>query len=286
MRDCGYSFGPGFQRLVEVEATAGARENRALVSFEIPESKTRQSVYPLHPSAIDSCFQAGSPSLWKGHRSAVGNLMLPSMIDELTIMAHDQAPEKGIAVANAQYVDVGRIDDAKRYKSNVSVYDSASGHLVFRLKGLRYITLDSSTKADDHPYARVTWNPDISFMSANRLGGVLDDSSKGVVSRIGKLADLIAHKKPAMRILEVNLIGSDSFWLDTLRPEVSEIAKQGDFNLSVPSAEATLEARTRYSGSGFGSVKVAVHDNSKVFGDLEEGSLFDLLIITVCPSKS
>jgi hypothetical protein len=204
------------------------------------------------------------------------------MIDELTILAHEESPEKGIAVANAQYVDVGRLDDAKRYKSNVSVYDNKSGNLVFRLRGLRYITLDSSTKADDHPYARVTWNPDISFLSADRLGGVLDNSAEGVVARIGKLADLIAHKKPAMRILEANLVGSDSFWLDSIRSRVSEIAKTGDFNLFVPSAEASLDARTRYSGGGFGSVKVAVHDNSNIFADVEEGSFFDLLIITVC----
>jgi hypothetical protein len=45
----------------------------------------------LRPAGIiipsNSCFQAGASSLWSGHRSSVDSLMLPAMIDGLTVMA-------------------------------------------------------------------------------------------------------------------------------------------------------------------------------------------------------
>ncbi|GKT64373.1 polyketide synthase [Colletotrichum tofieldiae] len=281
MRDVGYNFGPGFQRLQEIEATAGLRENRASVSFAIPESKTRQSVYPLHPASIDSCFQAGAPSLWSGHRSSVGNLMLPVMIDELVISAHGDRPEVGIAVANARFTGIGRIDDAQRYKTNVSVFNEKNGELLLGLSGLRFHAVESSNKSQSHPYSQTAWKPDYTFLSNERLARVLESKAENgddsVSAAIGELAGLVAHKNPGVKIKESSLVGSDSFWIDHVRPIASQISADCEYLFSVPSQDAGLESRTKYARSG--NVTFGVHDPENPFAELHAEGPFGLLIV-------
>lgn len=283
MKDVGYSFGPSFQRLVSIEATAGQRQNRAKVSFAVPESKTRQSEYALHPACIDSCFQAGAPSLWSGHRSAVGNLMLPVMIDELTILAQSERPEIGIAIANADFMGIGRMDDPQRYKPNVSVYNEKNHELLFRLAGLRFQAVASNNKGQSHIYTRVTWKQDISFISNERLAKVLApepaSDKVSISATVAKLIDLVAHKNPSLRIMESSFVGSSSVWIDQVRPLTSAIATECEYAFSVPSDDAGLEARTKYVSSA--NVNIDVHDPDKPFADVDSQDGYDILIVRV-----
>ncbi|KAL2072660.1 hypothetical protein VTL71DRAFT_12003 [Oculimacula yallundae] len=283
MRDVGYGFGPSFQRLVDIEATAGVRQNRALVNFATPRSQTNQSVYPLHPASIDSCFQAGAPSLWSGHRSSVGNLMLPVRIDELLIPAQSDRPELGIAVANAKFTGIGRRDDVQRYKTNVSVYNEQNGQLLLNLAGLQFHAAESSKKSQPHPYSRVTWKPDISFLSNERLGRLLDFKAEGegssVPIQIGKIIDLIAHKNPSVKIMETSLDGSNSFWIDHVRPITSQIVADCEYTFSTSSQDAGLQSRTKYARSG--NIAFGLHDPEKPFAELDSSDRFGLLIVMV-----
>lgn len=289
MREVGYSFGPSFQKQLAVEAVAGQRRNRALVSLEYPPSSHRQSEYPLHPACLDSCFQAGSASLHRGHRTGVSQLLLPAVVDELTIPAQASEPVKGMAVASAQYIGKGRKTDAKRYKSHVDVYDVDNGRLVFRLKGLHYHALDSAPQTGlQHTFTRLVWNPDVTFLAAERLREDLAAVSKsseltgpaGAVQAAGRLIDLVAHKQGYVRLLEkAHGSSSSSLWLDSIKALASETSQIGtEYALSLATQDGGLEARAKYGAAG--GVKFVVHDDPKAAE--EAGGPFDVAIIQVC----
>ena len=259
------------------------------MSFIEPDSKRPQSRYPLHPACIDSCFQAGAASLWSGHRSSVSSLMLPAIIDDLTIMAQTSQPQTGVAVANAEFTKIGRVDDSRRYKSNVSVYNTESGELIFRLSGLRYHSLEASIESHaSHTYTQVTWKPDISFISKTHLTRLLlpesgpnsGSDNNPVAAKIGKVVELIAHKKPSLRVMEASLIdGADSVWIDQVRPTTSDIVASCHYHFSVPSQSAVLEAHSKYGS--YGNVEFGVQDPEKPFSDLQGPEWFDLIILKV-----
>ncbi|KUI58109.1 hypothetical protein VP1G_05405 [Cytospora mali] len=110
---------------------------------------------------MDACFQTAAPALWAGNRSDVNAVLIPAIIDEVLI---NQVPSRclqGIAQATSDYVEVGRSDVMKNYKSDSSVYDPETGVLLFQLSGLRYHKLDT-TPSDEfkHTYIEVAWRPD------------------------------------------------------------------------------------------------------------------------------
>lgn len=296
MAEVGYSFGPSFQRLVEVEAVAGQRTNRALVSFDYPQSSHRQSRYPLHPASIDSCFQAGSASLYRGHRSEVSQLLLPAIVDELTIYSQVMEPARGLAVAAAEFAGKGRKNDAKRYKSNVDVYDVNNGRLVFRLKGLHYHGLDAAIESHlKHTYTRLGWAPDVTFLSAAQLRECLGATatseighSVDAVRAIGQLTDLVAHKKGYVRLLEKTLLhDGSSLWLDRIRPLVSETASIGcDYTFSLPTQDVNLEARSRYGIAGGIEFVVDGDESATSRAARENGEPLDIVLVQVLAFRS
>jgi polyketide synthase-like dehydratase family protein len=282
MTEVGYNFGPSFQRLLEIEATAGVRKNRALVTFAVPESKAIQSNYPIHPSAIDSCFQAGAPSLWSGHRSTVGKMLLPVMIDELVIQPQSARPERGIAVAEAKYQDIGREDDPQRYKTYTRVFDEQSGEMLMRISGLQFHAGEAVNSVKPHPFTQVIWRPDISFMSpaklAQMLGDVAAPAGESSAAKVAELIDLISHKTPDARILEVNLAGSDSFWVDEVKPKTSQVTVDCVFHLSV-AADVAEKSHEAYDSAD--NVQIDQHDQEDLFAEADPEKLFKLAILKV-----
>lgn len=293
MREVGYCFGPSFQKQLEVEAVAGQRKNRALVSLDYPPSSHRQSTYPLHPACLDSCFQAGSASLHRGHRTGVSQLLLPAVVDELTIPAQASAPVKGMAVANAEYIGKGRKTDAKRYKSNVDVFDVDNGRLIFRLKGLHYHALDHAPEMLlRHTFTRLVWNPDFMFLSTEQLRKELAASPGTSISTghpegicaVGRLIDLVAHKQGYVRLLEKAHDDSpSSLWLESIKTLASYSSETGcEYHLSLATQNGGLEARARYGATG--GVKFVVRDDEKADDDDSVGA-FDVAIIQVSSPK-
>ncbi|KAK1961159.1 KR-domain-containing protein [Colletotrichum sublineola] len=264
------------------------RFDHALVSFEYPPPSHRQSLYPLHPACLDSCFQAGSASLHRGHRTGVSQLLLPAMIDELTIPAQASSPTRGMALASAEYSGKGRKTDAKRYKSHVDVFDIDNGRPVFRLEGLHYHALDHASGTQlQHTFTRLKWNPDVTFLSADQLRRDLTAAAEsprstgaaGAAYAAGRLIDLVAHKQGYVRVLErAHGESSCSLWLDDIKALAYETSVIGcEYSLSLATQNAGLQARTRYGAVG--GVKFVVHDDPDAPKD--DGGAFDVAIIQV-----
>ncbi|CAO2655083.1 Nn.00g118160.m01.CDS01 [Neocucurbitaria sp. VM-36] len=209
--EIGLHFGPAFQKLLEVESTSGQRFSRSTVSLSEPESHyTPQSYYPIHPTAFDGCFQAATPAMFAGERSLLKDVLVPTLIDDLIVNKVPGTLDVGVAVATAEYSGRGRRDEIKNYFANCTVYEKATGAMLMQLRGLHYSKLGVGEGPDPHTFDCVTWKPDITFL-APRIESLVPEPAK---TKLDLVIDLIAHKQPTLKVLEVNLDPSDtcSLW--------------------------------------------------------------------------
>jgi acyl transferase domain-containing protein len=208
MADAGYGFGPAFQRQLEVESTSGQRTSRSLVDLrEPPSAWSIQSPYPLHPACIDGCFQTVTPSLVAGIRSNIKSVLIPALIDDLVIFPNTSRPDRGVSVTSSKYVGKGRQDDDKNYTSSCTVHDPETQKTILRLTGLHYHRLDTGTDPlASHTLNCVTWRPDVTFISSQQP---FPSIKSDLPETLDYLIDLVAHKKPGLNILEINLDSGD-----------------------------------------------------------------------------
>lgn len=232
----GYGFGPAFQKLIQVESVSGQRHGRSLVSLEEPPSKwSPQSYYPLHPASLDGCFQTVTPSLWAGERSSLNAVVVPSILDDIVINKAPRGLKNGLSLADSQYSGRGRVEEAKSYFANCTVYDSETGALLMKMSGLRFAKLDTGVQADPHTFDRIVWKPDVTFLTQEQL------SDRNAESVIG----LVAHKKPALRVLEANFShDTSSLWFET--GDALSRAAYLEYVFLGSEAKSLVEVQTRY----------------------------------------
>ncbi|KAK3903543.1 putative polyketide synthase protein [Staphylotrichum tortipilum] len=201
--EVGYGFGPAFQKLLQVESVSGQRRARSLVSLTAPPSKwSPQSCYPIHPAALDACFQTVTPPLWAGERSSLNAVVVPSIVDSLVINKVPAVLGEGLSVAETVYSGRGRLDEARSYFANCSVHDPATGAMIVQLAGLRFAKIDMAAKVDPHTFELVSWKPDITFLSDDQLVAL---PAATPWDKVQLVLDLIAHKRPMLKVLEIGL---------------------------------------------------------------------------------
>ena len=288
METAGYSFGNLFQKQIKVESVAGKPYSRALLSLSEPPSAFEQSSYPMHPVCIDGCLQASAASLWNGHRSSVDTVLIPAMMDEVVINTVLPHPETGIAVSSAEYAGVGNTEEKKNYKSNVTVYCSTTGSMLFQVSGLHYHAIETG-KEDQrrHTYTRVSWKPDITYLSQRGLHAIAMDTSSttsrnqkdGPATIINRLVDMIAHKKPNLKVMEVNMVPGEpkSIWLDGDCFDKSSRAACCQYLLTSNTARGLLDAQEKYDS---GNTEITLLDLTQSPESLPPSETeFDLVII-------
>lgn len=211
--EIGLDFGPAFQKLISIEAVSGQRTCRTLMSMAPPVSKWEpQSYYPIHPSSFDGCIQTPIPANAGGERVGVTDVMIPAMFDDVLVNKVPRQLNEAYSFAKSVYSGRGRPDQDKSWKAYSSIYDSTTGALLVRVTGINYVRLDVPPKPDLQTIDRVAWEPDVSLLSQDQMM-YLDAGSS---SRLKRVIDLIAYKKPALSVLEVNLDEADvsSLWFD------------------------------------------------------------------------
>ena len=287
MNDAGYNFGPMFQKQLEVESVSGERHSRSLLSFKGPESEFSQSYYPVHPVSIDNCLQSSAPSLWNGNRSGIDNVLVPAIIDSVVITSKP-CPETAIADTTSRYVGLGRREETKNYMSDASVYDPHNGSLLFRVSGLRYHRLD--TQEDPyaaHKYSKVTWKPDTTFLSQQALDQVAKTLKPDQDHLMNELIDMIAHKHPNLKVVEVNMLLDDStsVWLHEDIPGTSIRAAAAQCRYTSVDANALISAQEKYEDKG--NTEFSLLDISKPTADLPSiEDAYGLIIVRLPALKS
>lgn len=291
MEDAGYGFGPLFQQQLEVESSSGQRASRSVVSLEEPPSINPQSYYAIHPANMDGCLQTCAPSLWNGNRNNVNAVLVPAIIDDLMIVQPKTAGTRGIATATSRYVGLGRKEETKNYMSDTAVYDSNTGSLLMRLRGMRYHKLD--TQADPyevHRYSTLAWKPDFSFVTSETLSKLAsevpestDDHAVGVLN---KMLDSAVYKNPRLKVIEaiLNQEETSSLWLESVKQRVFPTGTTGACKLLLPEAQAVMAAQEAYSDVV--EAEFVLNDISKPFGQAwAEDDKYDIVIVRFSSSS-
>lgn len=273
--EAGMGFGPSFKKVTSLEATSGQRTCRALVDLTPPDSKwDPQSYYPFHPAVLDACLQVAMPANASNERSLVKDIIVPGIVNEAIINKVPRQMREGLAVAKSGYTGRGRPDQAKSIISDISVYDPQTGIMFMQVKGLNYVKIDVPPKPDPHTFDQVCWKPDVSLITQDQLMYLTsDDTSK---TRLHHIVDLIAHKKPMLRVLEVNFDETDasSIWFETseMAPRLAYV----QYDFASANAKTIVAVQSRHESHRH-SFHLVTPGKSR-FG-LPDGPLYDLAII-------
>lgn len=255
MAEMGYNFGPSFQKHVSVESTMGQRQNRSTINLEPPPSQPEgQSWYPLHPAVLDGCFQATTPSLWKGQLPQAGDpALVPKAIDSIVIESgsarKSRAPTEGIAYASADYLGVGDAGKARNYRTNVDLHDPRDGALLFQMKGLAWAEMETSDEEKiPHQFMHVNWDADMDML----MEGEPALTSKWLSSKTAQqILDLVAHKSPELSVLEVNLstLDGSNLWLEQGKDDTDNSVRAGcsQYHFAVRDPKTLIQAQEKFN---------------------------------------
>ncbi|MCJ1264132.1 hypothetical protein MMC22_004003 [Lobaria immixta] len=293
--DVGYTFGPHFQKQIQVESVAGQRYSRVLLSFSDPQSPNTQSSYPMHPVCMDGCLQSGVPSLWQGNRSSMDTALVPAIIDDLVVYSRPTSLKTGIAVSTSEHTGNGRIDEAKRYKTHVSVYDTDSGFLIFQMSGLHYSKLEThKDRHGPHEYTRLSWKPDISLLTDIQPQSVNFEQEKSTTALSGSsssilvdhVIDMVAHKKPDLAVMEIDMVASaHSTWLEPNTYDRVYRSACRRYLFTSTSPTSLLEVQEKYQQYVFAEFDIC--DIMKPNQDLlSQGKQFELIIVKLPPTSA
>ncbi|OBT44805.1 Type I Iterative Polyketide synthase (PKS) [Pseudogymnoascus sp. WSF 3629] len=286
MAEMGYNFGPSFQKHISVESTMGQRYNRSTVNLEPPPSQPEgQSWYPLHPAVLDGCFQATTPSLWKGQLPQAGDpALVPKAIDSVLIESGSARKSsvltEGVAYASANYLGTGDAESARNYSTNVDLHDPQDGSLLFQLKGLAWAEMETSdAEKIPHQFMHVNWNADIDML----MEGESTLSTTWLGSKtVQQVIDLIAHKNPELSVLEVNLslLNGSNLWLEQGKDKTDNPVRAGcsQYNFAVRDPKTLIQAQERFNSRSISPQFHLVMDVTKPMTITKEDSI-DLVII-------
>lgn len=280
MGDSGYNFGPAFRKHLMVETTMGKRQSRSTIDLTPPPSTYGQSLYPLHPTVIDACFHTGAPAVWKGDIPAAGVVLVPAILGSLVIGAQQELPCEGIVLASASFLGIGDRENPRNYGTNCSLYNPATGTLLFEMKGLTTGAIEArEEQGPGHSFTHVKWAADISMLLSGpgptMLRSYLEQTYK--TTRLQGLLDLVAHKNPKLKVLELTLGPNDysSLWF---QDEVNIIrAACSGYHLALSDPTALVRARELISPRTQ-DVELSLLDltNSEAIGAPQS---FDLVIV-------
>jgi acyl transferase domain-containing protein len=275
-REAGMGFGPSFKKVTSLEAVSGQRTCRAMVDLTAPSSKwDPQSYYPFHPAVLDACLQVAMPANASNERSLVKDIIVPGIVNEAIINKVPRHMREGLAIAKSGYTGRGRPDQAKSIISDISVYDPETGAMFMQVKGLNYVKIDVPPKPDPHTFDRISWQPDVSILTQDQLSYLTPNETSN--SKLHTVIDLIAHKTPMLKVLEINLEETDtsSTWFETNDMSARLAYVQYDFASS--NAEALVAAQSKNESNRHSAFHLIAPEKPS-FG-LSGEAIYDLAII-------
>jgi hypothetical protein len=226
-------------------------------------------------------------ALFRGNRSDVDAVLIPAIIDSIIIIPSTTKRDLGRAVTTSKYAGVGRPEVSKNYTSDVSVYDPESRDLLFEVAGIHYHQLEVlGSSRGNETFCRTQWKPDIAYLS----GGMLNDISvpnqeDPHTSTINQLIDMVAHKTPSLRVLEVNMSAEDqtSIWLEGDFDKQSRAAyKEYTFASSDPAVLMNAEEKWTTNGN----TKFDLTDLTRPLASSQDSTKFDLMLIKLVSGSS
>ena len=248
----GLNYGPTFQSITDFQAPR--MKSASFCSAKAPlltVSGDPLTVYPVHPITLDAMVQlaivATTNGIPKELRAQVPTRLASVVINASTTQSgedcqmHTQVRRTGFGSAEAG-VEIVNTD----------------GDVVAQFDQLRLSTYNSASQNDAedtrHPVLRILWKPDVyglGFMPSQDAESYVQkfaDEANSPVSddgllKMGGMLDLLVHKNPRIRILEV---GNDSH--DLTLAVLDMLAYKGDLKRLVTYSTSSFAENGTLSG--------------------------------------
>lgn len=208
----GLNFGPAFQSITRVQTHKKAAIHHAITTAPIlQEYRTNDypvSPYIVHPITLDACLQTSIIASTAGHIQDT-KARVPLFIEHCHIRQTAMPNTLSTIESRSELQGMGFT------KVQVSLRDLAD-NVIVKMSGVRFIVYGGASEHEDplaarHPCLRVSWKPDISM-----FGTMIPESylkaftsstpqpcSSESLHKILAILDLLVHKEPTMRILEL-----------------------------------------------------------------------------------
>ncbi|KAI1078778.1 putative polyketide synthase [Whalleya microplaca] len=221
----GLVFGPHFQSLTELytDKYQTRSEVKCTTQIEPSLSKNSTTYYAIHPVTIDACLQVRQLRPY-----------LPVFLTSCCIQPMGPTVRDGNGVVYARAEKTGFTS----LRAECKLY-GADDTLVLHFEDLRlslYTELASRTTEKDkrqmqsNPFLQVVWKPDISqlfpgmeeqldaYITTSLQESRFKSIGNGIPAKIATLIDLIGHKNPRMRVLQLGSRYADKTeqWLAVL----------------------------------------------------------------------
>jgi acyl transferase domain-containing protein len=243
--DNGTHFGPAFQKIQRLEAISGRNDCRAILSLTPPPSKwDPQTYYPIHPAALDACFQSSIPAVVGGERSALRDVLVPAQIDDMIINKLPQELQNGIGAAEAIWSGRGRKEKHQTWTASISVRDAESGELYVRVRGLANNRLDVQQKPDNQVFQALHWKPDVSLLTQDQVLYMAQN-------KLDDIIDLVAHKTPRLSVLEIavdDASATEPLWLHGGKSSGAARAAYTRYDFATPGAQTLVSVESAHGG--------------------------------------
>ncbi|KAK4992377.1 Type I Iterative PKS [Elasticomyces elasticus] len=201
----GLNFGPAFTSLLEISTPRAKSGRHAVGKTKLlqggGEGKQSESTYAIHPITIDALLQAGIIASTSGVIKELGP-NVPVTIEEAYFQTPKaSSPETWIIDASAEEVGFSR-------KLISAALHDGEGHICAYLKNAHAVGYQGAAQVKDEearePMLRVLWKPDVESMSSTGFSEYLRLSASTGDEELSAALDLLSHKNPNQRILEIN----------------------------------------------------------------------------------
>ncbi|KAI0393705.1 reducing type I polyketide synthase 10 [Xylariaceae sp. FL0594] len=246
----GLNYGPAFQTIDQFEtprmksSTACAAKAPILATYGDPYTR-----YPVHPITLDGMMQLAVVAAAHGSPKEL-RAVVPTRIVSATINT-SPLPSDAPGQLSAQVKSTG----FGPIEAGIEL-TNASGEVVAQFNQVRLTTYSAAAwQLEDedkrHPILRVLWKPDpygLGFIgtqaAAKFMQGFVDEAHSpvdGALLKFGSMIDLLVHKNPRARILEIgNTVPELTFAILDLLAAKTDFKKFATYSVANYNEEGVL----------------------------------------------
>lgn len=293
----GLNFGPYFQTITQLQLDRKRKVKEAITEVLIsqygPSATEKDSRYLIHPITMDAMLQTAIIASTSG---VIRNLKakVPVKIEHAIIKGPSASAllETGHIHANAKPTGFGTTNISAELYTN-------EGQSLAQLNNVRLASYAGATEGDGlierHPMLRVVWKPDLIgqgstrsnalsvYLNKHKLCGSVDRTTlqSQTYGKLLSVLDLLSHKNPMLRILELNDSPSNKFWracLATLRQD-SAFQRYHTYTIG------NIDENGVFAAKDFGATTSTDSNDKLDARDIKD--VYDLILLTeVSPSTA
>ncbi|KAL8369828.1 hypothetical protein RB595_000258 [Gaeumannomyces hyphopodioides] len=284
----GLDYGPSFQRIKDARSHVSERRATATIDTSCaPEGEDAYYQAAMHPTSLDAAFHACMMAGCVGLERNFEQLAVPHYIDEVYLK-----PQAAAARAKEMTVVAEAFERADGVScSNVFGASKTGGEILLHVRGLEATPLPDEASpespANRHLAAVLEWKPDLDFDNSPYW---ITPDKRQYKAQVKILMELLGHKTPAMRILEIETQHGANMTDTALQALKSGQGKElySEYVLASGSDASSKVARERFgqtAGMRFAKANLTP-EGYDLAQALETPAPFDLVILNSCDSDS